>query len=291
MLKFLAQTGAVKTLVLVALPFVASGAMAATTWNLVSGCTASNVQSQACALGVSGLTVSAFSTGTGSNTGLSNATSTAPSTNFNSSGVMMNYSTAGIGLLAQGDADAAGPHALDNVGGVDALLFSFTTTTANSSLQANLSNVKIGWSGVNSGAIAGYQDADLSLFAWQGSTAAPSMTATGPSGLVGAGWKLIGNYADVSANATVSNANTSIYSSYWLISAYDTSYGSSLANTAATSGTNKGLNGGNDSFKVLSIAGDTRLVSNKTPEPGSIALMGAALVGFVATRRRKQNSA
>ena len=113
------------------------------------------------------------------------------------------------------------------------------------------------------------------------------------TGLVASGWKVIGNYADLQTNQTalVSATNsdtTTLYSSYWLISAYDTTYGLTSSNGGS-------LSSRDDSFKVLSIAGGgcTGTVSNNkcgggsAPEPGSLALVGMAAMGYVATRRRK----
>jgi hypothetical protein len=197
-----------------------------------------------------------------------------------------NYGSAGLGVLASNEINIDGPHAIDNGYGVDALRIDFT------SAATNLSSLTLGWyastttsngngsfttdnngSAANGGSKVTYNDSDLSVLYLSASSV----------------WTLLGSYADVKNTAL--GLGTSIYASSWLISAYSSAYGV----------TGTGLSDGNDAFKVLTIAGNTcagtvtnnacgPTTTTKVPEPGSLALIGAAMAGFVATRRRKSKA-
>ena len=86
------------------------------------------------------------------------------------------------------------------------------------------------------------------------------------------GWKALANFNGDTVQGNRTIVSNGIASSYWLIGAYNP-----LANP--NGGT---LNGGLDYMKVSSVSG------NVVPEPGSLALLAAALLGMVAVRQRKK---
>jgi hypothetical protein len=258
-----------RLMALAALAVVGGSSFAAQTWtnaNLSNLCSP-NVNTTSCG---PGLSVSGYSTGTGT----TNSPST--STKFQNATVYDWGSGAGLGVVNSNEnSSATGPHAVDNVNGIDALLLNFSTAS-------NLSSLTVGWNGVSNPSGV-YNDSDLSIFAWTG-TSAPTVTSFGPSTLVAAnsGWQMVGSWSNVTSTITT---NSSTYSSYWLISAYDSAYGSWTV--------------GNDAFKVLAISAKDCLAGNactpptpgtRVPEPGTLARLGAAMLGMVSTRRKFKSS-
>jgi len=235
---------------------------------------------------------------------ISLTTTGAYASNVGTSGISGNWSTnmaapnpsaalvmygGGLGMSSDGNTDPN--HAIDNSGTyTEGVLLSFSTSTI--------------LTGINLGFISG--DADISVFRFNGATAptsSPTLNGTGASlaAMNTAGWQLVGNYANLTAdNQAPINYNlvngasntldptaggTSVGSSWWLITAFNTAYGAATSN----------LTQGNDYFKLLAVAGSACTGSNdkcgtttkKVPEPGSLALASLGLFGLVYSRRQR----
>ena len=153
------------------------------------------------------------------------AYSTAPSaTGALAAATIYDWGSAGLGIIkVGGEPNVGGPHAMDNVSGIDGMLFKFDSAT-------NLNSLTIGWngtdnktcylnatsqtSGTETPCVTGsttqiqYIDSDISVWAWTGSGTPP---ASADASVVGkdftaganslttaaAGWTLVGNYANV----------------------------------------------------------------------------------------------
>ncbi|KAB2928200.1 MAG: PEP-CTERM sorting domain-containing protein [Dechloromonas sp.] len=183
------------------------------------------------------------------------------------------WSGSGYGMYSPGESGSP-QHSVDNSTYQESLLLNFGQSTT-------LESVTIGWKDT---------DADITVLAWKpdvAGAAAPVFSSTTKySDLLGLGWDLVGHYANLAAGSAKSvNVSNPVSSSYWLVLAYNNSFGSTKTDTSSST---YGLNSGNDYMKFLSVSYSTPTPpDNKVPEPSTALLLGAAMFGLVGWRNRR----
>ena len=172
----------------------------------------------------------------------------------------------GVRNATEGLSVAEPDHAMDNNGSQDLLMLKFTGagTLALNSLQ-------LGWT---------QNDSDVSILRWAGA-GAPETALTGATvgTLAASGWSWVANLSNIGTGVASFNTGVgAVSSSYWIVAAYNTSFDGAAYLDATT-----------DYMKVLAVAGNVTGGpggATGVPEPTSLALLAAAALGGLATRRR-----
>lgn len=172
-----------------------------------------------------------------------------------------------VGAALTPESNTSPLHAIDSFDNTELVSLRFGKAVS-------LTSVTLGWAST---------DADFSLLAWTGAAApnlATAIVGQTAGSLISAGWKLVGSYsvagnANPDVDVTVSVANTT-YSSYWLIGAFNSSFGGPAVDSTP------------DAWKLLSLTGKATAA---VPEPTSFALVCLALAGAAGVRRQNRRGA